>query len=75
MHQAITVREKDQNPVGNLLFMATGVLLLLGAALFISIYQPEWLNFLWLSVATISSIAVAGWVIGHMLDSLLDDFG
>lgn len=75
MHQAIPIRKKDQNPVGSLLFMAIGALLLLGVALFVSVYQPEWLNFLWLSVATISSIAVAGWVIGHMLDSLLDDFG
>lgn len=73
MYRAITIEENEKVQFSILLVVAIGVLLLLGLALFISLFQPEWLNFLWLSVATVSLAAVAGWVLGHFLDLLFED--
>lgn len=50
-----------------------GILLLLGATTLVSQYKPEWLNFMWLSIATISAAAFAGWIIGFLLDLMFDE--
>jgi fatty-acid desaturase len=76
MYQTISAEptQKDENvSVSTLLLVASGVLMLLVLALYISLLEPEWMNFLWLSVATVSLAAVAGWVIGHFLDALFED--
>lgn len=66
------VEEGERAQAGSMLFATVGVLLL-GIALFISFVRPEWINFLWLSVATIASAAFAGWGIGRLLDILFED--
>jgi len=74
MYRTVPVEEGEREPVDNVWLMATGAfLLLLGLGIVISLFKPEWLNFLWLSVATLSVAALAGWTIGFLLDRLFEE--
>jgi len=75
MYRTVPVEEGEREPVDNVWLMATGAfLLLLGLGIVISLFKPEWLNFLWLSVATLFVAALAGWTIGFLLDRLFEEF-
>lgn len=73
MAHTVLIDKSEKTHADKALLLVIAFLVLLGGATLVSFYIPEWLNFMWLSIATLSIAAVSGWLIGFLLDILFEE--